>query len=200
MFMTKYILNSGGLKNNPEKANKFNKEIANGLGKSPRILFCYFATPRERWEEKFSEHSRQFSQSMANGVNPKFELAFPDKFIDQIKNSDAIIIHGGDDKLLLYWLKQYNLPEIWEGKIVAGSSAGSNALVKQFWTCDWRLIMDGLGILPVKFIPHYKSSYGQDDPRGAIDWDSAYKELEGYGNKSLPIYALEEGNFVVIEQ
>ncbi|EKE21485.1 MAG: hypothetical protein ACD_7C00216G0001 [uncultured bacterium] len=60
--------------------------------------------------------------------------------------------------------------------------------------------MDGLGILPIKFIPHYKSSYGEDDPRGSIDWESAYKELEGCGNKSLPIHALEEGNFIVIEQ
>jgi peptidase E len=96
---------------------------------------------------------------MDEDIKPKFELAFPNKFIEQIKNNEAIIIHGGDDKLLLYWLKQYNLPEIWEGKVIAGSSAGSDVLVKQFWTCDWRLIMDGLGILPIKFIPHYKSSY-----------------------------------------
>jgi peptidase E len=198
--MTKYILNSGGLKNNPEQADKFNKEIAKGLGETPNILFCYFAVPREHWEEKFARHAENFLESMDKDVKPKFELAFPDKFIDQIKNNDAIIIHGGDDKLLLYWLKQYNLPEIWEGKVIAGSSAGSNALVKHFWTCDWRLIMDGLGILPIKFIPHYKSSYGQEDPRGSIDWESAYKELEEYGNKSLPIHALEEGNFIVIEQ
>jgi len=198
--MTKYILNSGGLKNFPEKEKKFNKEIVKKLSKTPSILFCYFAVPREHWEEKFARHAENFLESMDKDIKPKFEMAMPDKFIDQIKNNDAIIIHGGDDKLLLYWLKQYNLPEIWEGKVIAGSSAGSNALVKYFWTCDWRLVMDGLGILPIKFIPHYKSSYGQDDPRGSIDWESAYKELEEYGNKSLPIHALEEGNFIVIEQ
>ncbi|MFA6513832.1 MAG: Type 1 glutamine amidotransferase-like domain-containing protein [Patescibacteria group bacterium] len=198
--MTKYILNSGGLKNNQEKAGKFNKEIVKGLGKEPSILFCHFAAAREYWEEKFANYTKNFLESMDRDIKPKFELAYPDKFIDQIKNNDAIIIHGGDDKLLLSWLKQYNLPEIWEGKIVAGSSAGSDVLVKQFWTCDWRLIMDGLGILPIKFIPHYKSSYGQDDPRGPIDWERAYKELKECGNESLPIYALEEGDFVVIEQ
>ena len=198
--MTKYILNSGGLKNFPEKAKKFNKEIVKKLSKAPNILFCYFAVPREQWEEKFVRHAENFLESMNEDIKPGFELAYPDKFIDQIKNNDAIIIHGGDDKLLLYWLTQYNLPKIWDGKVVAGSSAGSNVLVTQFWTCDWRLVMDGLGILPVKFIPHYKSSYGQDDPRGSINWESAYKELEEYGNKSLPIYALEEGDFIVIEQ
>ena len=198
--MTKYILNSGGLKNFPEKEKKFNKEIVKKLSKTPSILFCYFAVPREHWEEKFARHAEHFLESMDKDVKPKFELAFPDKFINQIKNNDAIIIHGGDDKLLLYWLKQYNLPEIWEGKVVAGSSAGSNTLVKHFWTCDWRQCMDGLNILPIKFIPHYKSGFGDNDPRGLIDWTKAYNELSEYGDKTLPMYALEEGDFIIFEK
>jgi hypothetical protein len=59
--------------------------------------------------------------------------------------------------------------------------------------------MDGLGILPMKFIAHYKSSYGGNDPRGPIDWDKAYSELSKYGDTSLPIHALEEGHFIVIK-
>lgn len=195
--MTKYILNSGGLKRYPDKADKFHKEIVKDLGPSPRILFCFFATPRELWEEKFIQYSQRFLLSMDDGIIPKIDLAFPDKFFEQVKNSDAIIIHGGDDKLLLYYLKKYNLPAIWQGKVVAGSSAGSDALVKYFWTCDWRCVMEGLGILPIKFIPHYKSNYDGDSPNGPIDWDKAYQELEDYGDKSLPIYALEEGDFIV---
>ncbi len=198
--MIKYILNSGGLKNNPEKANKFNQEVVKGLGKTPKILFCFFATVREEWEEKFINYTKLFLSSMDGEVKPQFELAFPDKFTEQIKNNDAIIIQGGDDILLLYWLKQYDLPKIWQSKVVAVSSAGSDALVKHFWTGDWRRIMDGLEILPIKFIPHFKSSYGQDDPRGPIDWEKAYKELEEFGDKSLPIHALEEGDFIVIEK
>lgn len=200
MFMTKYILNSGSLKDNPEKTVKFNKEIVKGLGKKPNILFCFFAVAREQWEERFAAYTKNFLKSMDNDINPKFELALPDKFVDQLKNTDAIIIFGGDDKLLLSWLKQYNLPKIWKDKIVAGSSAGSDALVTQFWAIDWRQVMDGLGILPIKFIPHYKSTFGQDDTRGPINWKNAYTELNNYGNKSLPIHALEEGDFIIIEQ
>jgi len=37
------------------------------------------------------------------------------------------------------------------------------------------------------------------DPRGSIDWESAKKELENFGDKSLPIYALEEGEFAIFE-
>ena len=60
--------------------------------------------------------------------------------------------------------------------------------------------MDGLGILPIKFIPHYKSNWGSDDPRGSIDWEAALRELEEYGDASLPIHALEEGEYIVIEK
>ena len=198
--MTKYILNSGGLKNNPEKAISFNREMVRGLGENPTILFCYFAVAREDWEEKFIIRTKSFLESMDKNINPKFDLAFPDKFINQVKNSDVILINGGDDNLLLYWLKKYNLPEIWKGKVVVGSSAGSNALVKHFWTCDWRMVMSGLGILPIKFISHFNSLYGKDNPQGPINWKNAQKELEDYGEKSLPIYPLEEGDFIIIEQ
>lgn len=198
--MTKYILNSGGLRDQTEKARKFNLEIIKGLGQTPRILFCHFAAGREYWEEKFAEYTARFSESIGQEITPKFELAFPDKFVEQLKNNQAVIIHGGDDLLLQYWLKQYDWPEIWRDKVVAASSAGSDALVRNFWTCDWRQAKDGLGILPIKFIPHYKSAYGQDDPRGPINWEKAYQSLADYGDKSLPIYALEEGDFIVIEQ
>jgi len=198
--MTKYILNSGGLKNHPEKAIKFNRAVVKGLGKNPRVLFCYFAVAREYWEEKFFNYTKRFLQSMSKGIEPEFELAFPDKFAEQLKNSDALIIHGGDDHLLLYWLRQYNLPKIWKSKVVAGSSAGSDVLVESFWTYDWRQVKKGLGILPIKFIPHYKSPIVQDNHRGSINWKKAFQELEEYGDKSLPVYALKEGDFIVIEK
>ncbi len=197
--MTKYILNSGGLKNKPEKAKKFFEEILKDSKQNPKMLLCFFAQPREDWEGKFEEYKLGFLE-FSNELNPIFELAMPDKFEEQVGNSDIIFIYGGDDHLLWYWLKQYNLPEIWKGKVVVGSSAGSDVLVKSFWTCDWRQCMDGLGLVSIKFIPHYKSTeYGKGDPRGSIDWNMAYEELKEYGDKNLPIYALEEGDYQVFE-
>ncbi|KKR20009.1 MAG: hypothetical protein UT48_C0024G0006 [Parcubacteria group bacterium GW2011_GWE2_39_37] len=197
--MPKYILNSGGLRNEPEKSRLFFIEIVKGLGETPKILFCFFAEKREVWEEKFETYKKHFSE-LAIDIAPTFELAFPDKFIEQMKNNDAVIIFGGDDHLVMYWLGQYNLYEICKSKVVATSSAGTNALVKHFWTCDWRKCFDGLGILPIKFIAHYESDYGNNDPRGPIDWQKGYNELAEYGDTSLPIHALEEGKFIVIEK
>jgi hypothetical protein len=99
-----------------------------------------------------------------------------------------------------YWLGKFDLPKIWDGKVIATSSASSHALSKQYWTCDWRKCNEGLGILPIKFLAHFKSEYGTSDPRGPIDWDKARKELEEFGDKSLQIYALEEGDFEIFEK
>ncbi|MDD5749542.1 MAG: Type 1 glutamine amidotransferase-like domain-containing protein [Patescibacteria group bacterium] len=198
--MIKYVINSGGSKNNPEGARRSVAETLKGLGEKPRLLFCFFAQKREDWENNFAEKVAGFKKMMPKNITPHFELAFPDKFEEQTKNSEAIIIFGGDDHLVQYWLKQFDLPKIWQGKVVSVSSASSNAMATHFWTCDWRQCLDGLGILPIKFIPHYKSNYGVDDPRGPVDWEKAYKELEKYGNKNLPIYALEEGEFITIEK
>jgi len=198
--MTKYILNSGGIKKYPDKLKKINQELVKDLSESPKVLICIFAEKREDWEEKYENNKQIMLENMPESISPSFELAMPNKFVEQVKNSEAIIILGGDDHLLRYWLDQFDIPKIWDGKTVSVMSASSDAMATNYWTCDWRQTGDGLGILPIKFIPHYKSDYGVDDPRGPIDWDKAYKELENYGDKSLPIYALEEGDFIVINK
>lgn len=198
--MTKYVLNSGGINNEPQRAKKFFAEVVEGLGNRPRILLCFFAQKREDWENRFAQDGIRLQAFMPEGVTPVWELAFPETFEKQIMVSDALYIHGGDDHLVQYWLNQFDLKKIWSGKVVATNSASSNALSKYFWTCDWRTSMEGLGILPIKFIPHYYSNFGSEDPRGPIDWDSAYHVLEAFGGANLPIYALREGEFVVIEE
>jgi hypothetical protein len=197
--MTKYVLNSGGLKNNIPGAKKFMAEMLRGLGSKPKVLFCFFAEKRENWEEKFPQYQEGFTKWAPKGVRPEFELAFPATFEEQIMKSDVIYIHGGDDHLVQYWLKKFDLPKIWEGKVIATNSASTHAVSAAYWTCDWREVGEGLGILPIKTLAHYKSSYGVDDPRGPIDWEKAKQELADYGDKSLPVYALEEGEFEVFE-
>ena len=166
--MTKYILNSGAVRKDPAKAKLFLAEIVKDLGASPKMLVTLFAEPREDWEEKFAGYNDGLGSKAPEGVKVSFELAFPDTFEKQVAKNDIVYIHGGDDHLLKFWFDQIKIPKIWQGKVVAASSAGSNMLVKNFWTCDWRQLMDGYGILPVKFLPHYKSDYGVNDPRGPI--------------------------------
>ena len=197
--MTKYVLNSGGIRNSSNKGKWFFSEVLKELGPVPKLLICVFAQQREKWEGKFAEDVENMKTIFTGEASPVLSLAFPDTFGEQVKNCDAIYVHGGDDHLIAYWLKQFDVPKIWEGKVVATSSAGSHVLSQSFWTCDWRKLMFGLNILPIKFIAHFNSNYGVSDPRGPIDWNEAYAQLEKYGATHLPIYALKEGEFVVFE-
>ena len=198
--MTKYVLNSGGLKHDPALKKEFHQELVQGLGDAPKFLLCNFAQVREDWEAKFPVYAASITEDMPAGVHPTFELAMPATFAAQCGQADVIYFHGGDDHLLQYWMKQYDLPKLFAGKVVATSSASSNMLAAHYWTCDWRQCFDGLGIVPIKFIPHYQSGYGADDPRGPIDWQRARDELAAYGDTTLPIHALTEGAYIVIEQ
>jgi len=196
--MTKYVLNSGGIKHSLDLKKKFHQEVVKDLGNSPKFLLCNFAQLREDWERKFPGYSDSIAEDMPDGVKPSFELAMPAEFVEQCKQASVIYFHGGDDHLLQYWMKQFDLPALFQGKVVATNSASSDMLTTHHWTSDWRSCADGLGILPIKFIPHYMSDTDYDDPRGPIDWQKAYDELAAYGDTTLPIHALKEGEFVIV--
>lgn len=196
--MTKYVLNSGGITNQPELKKRFHQELVKDLGTTPRFLLCNFAQGREYWEPKFRGYTEAISEDMPEGTKPTFVLAMPADFVEQCRRADVVYFHGGDDHLVQYWMRQFDLAEIFEGKVVAANSASADMLATHYWTCDWRECGDGFGVLPIKFIPHYLSNFGFDDPRGPIDWQKAYKELQAYGDTSLPIYAPKEGEFVVL--
>lgn len=197
--MTKYVVNSGGIKNEHRLKKQFHQELVKGLGEAPRFLLCNFAQGREYWEAKFQGYSDAIAVDMPDGVIPSFTLAIPDDFEKQCEDADVIYFHGGDDHLLKYWMSQFDMPKLFKDKVVATNSASSDMLSTHYWTCDWRKTGDGFGVLPIKFISHYQSAFGDDDPRGPIDWDEALKELTEYGDKSLKIYALKEGEYEVFE-
>lgn len=197
--MTKYVLNSGGWHNYPDRAKEFFGEVFKNASKNPIVLVCLFAVPREDWDARFASSVERITSVSPEGITPTFELALPDTFAQQIANAEVVSINGGDDHLLMFWLKQFDLPKIFDNKTIATSSASSHALSIHFWSADWRTCLDGLGILPIKFLAHFKSTYGSIDQRGPIDWAAANAELEKYGDTKLPIHAMEEGRFVILK-
>jgi len=197
--MTKYVLNSGGVKHGLRRKREFHQEIVQGLGVSPKFLLCNFAQGREYWETKFAGYAQSIAEDLSEGVTPSFELALPDTFIRQCDAADVIYFHGGDNDLLFYWMRKFDYSALFARKVIATSSASSCMIATNYWTCDWRACQDGFGILPIKFIPHYESDFGNDDPRGPIDWSRAYSDLESYGKPGVPILALHEGEYKIFE-
>jgi len=193
--MTKYILVGGYPWKAKDEGKAFYEEIAKGFTEPIRILICAFARPQEEWDETLREDKEVFIKHLpAKKIDLK--IAQPESFIDQVKWAQAIFFRGGSTSQLLNLLKQY--PE-WinhiEGKTVAGTSAGADMVSKYFVELTAIKLDEGLGLLPIKVLVHYKSDYNA--PR--IDWDKAYKALDRYKEK-LQVVTLREGEYKVISK
>lgn len=189
--MTKYILH-GGRSSVPSPNNQeFFDEICKDLPKKITVLSVLFARSKTVWEEKFEEDKRNFT-----GTQPKktftFILASEDltTFIDQIKQADVINLKGGITSQLQTQLAQIpNLEALFSGKVIVGSSAGALVLSKYYYENDKDKFSQGLGILPIKTFCHYT-----EEKSGKLT------QLISFVEPLESVYAIPEGEFVVIEQ
>mgnify|MGYP001565045257 CR=1 FL=1 len=190
--MTRYILVGGYPDKATDKGKAFCEEIIKDFKEPVRILDCIFARPRETWEEVFADDKEFFEKHLPNN---KFEiqLADPEKFIRQVKWADAIYFRGGRTTPLMELL---NKSKGWDGeldgKTLAGTSAGANMIAKYYYGLDSLELCNGLGLLPIKVIVHWRSDYNAPN----INWDKAHSELKNY-KEDLPIITLAEGQYEV---
>lgn len=193
--MTKYILVGGYLHKAKDGGKAFCEELVKGINNKPvKILNCMFARSRDSWDKKIKENDALFSKYIKDF---ELELALPDKFTEQVKRSDVIFLQGGYTSQLLELLNKDNgwIKEL-DGKVLAGTSAGAEVIAKYYYVLSTPRLGDGLGLLPVKLVPHWKSDYFDDSVQN-IDWEKVLKELKDY-KEELPIYTLVEGEFKVI--
>lgn len=192
--MTKYILIGGYIWKAPDGGKALCEEFIKDLNKSPiKILDCMFARPKESWEDKLEE-DRIFFSKYINNVS--LEMADPDFFVEQVKSADIIYLKGGETKPLIDILnKNPGWADELDGKVLAGSSAGGDVMAKYYAVGKTgRISGEGLGLLPIKFIPHWQSeTFDEYD----IAWDKLYEGLKAY-KEDLPIHTLKEGEFEVI--
>jgi len=190
----KFIL-VGGYPHKAEDGGKaFAEELVKGFRHPVKILECLFARPRDNWDKAYAE-DKEFFTALLPDNELEFQLALPEKFREQVKWADAIYIRGGASEAVLLELQKQS--EGWEkeleGKTLAGSSAGAHAISKYYYGLDDLKIGEGLGLLPLKVIVHYRSNYNA--PK--IDWDKAEQELKDY-KEDLELIKLPEGGFKVI--
>lgn len=188
--MTKFILH-GGYTSTPSIHNtNFFKEMVKGLSEPVKILNVYFAAEKGKWQELFEDDKNKFS-SFNPGIKMEFTLASDDMdtLIGQIKSTDVVYIRGGRE-LLVYEIfrKIENLKELFDGKVVGGSSAGAYVLSKYFYSNSRDSIQEGTGVLPIKCFAHYS-----DEKADKLQM------LKEYGEK-LEIYTIPDTEFVAIEK
>lgn len=192
--MTRYILVGGYPHKALDGGEAFVRALVEGYGEKPKILDCLFARPRENWAKAHEQDTAFFTTHLGEH-SFHIQMAEVETFREQIVWADAVYIRGGsvEDGLLEMIASVVDIKKLLEGKTLAGSSAGADAMSHSFYGLDTLRLHDGLGFVPAKVIPHWMSDYNAPN----IDWAKAYEELDAYKEK-LPILTLREGEFKII--
>lgn len=188
--MTKYILHGGATSNRSDNNKNFFFTMTENIPDDATILCVYFARPKEDWLMLFEQDKINFS-SVSQQKNLRFVLADDtiDTLTEQIKNADTVYLRGGDTDVLKNILGNVqNLNQLFQNKIISGSSAGVYVLSTYYYTNKKDRVEYGLGVLPIKTFCHYTEEKSH-----------ALNMLKTY-NEDLDIYAIPEEKFFVIEQ
>lgn len=192
--MTKYILIGGYPRKAEDGGKALAEEMAKGFQDPIKLLICYFARPRIQWEVNAVEDHLFFNGHLSPR-KVEYQMAQVDTFIEQLRWADVMYIRGGTTATLLEKLAQCgDWNKELDGKTIAGSSAGAMAIAKYDYNLDTLKLSEGLGLVPVKVLVHYRSNYNAPN----IDWDKAETELKAY-KEDLPVLCLREGEFKVYE-
>ena len=186
--MTKYILHGGATRVKSQSNSDFFIELTKDLDERKTILICLHSKIRERWDEVFeSLKVRIIEESGKNDLNIIMGSDDTEALTTQLKDASLIYLHGGDTPKLQKALAQIpNLKELFQNKIIAGSSAGVYVLSKYYYTEDYDTCNEGLNVLPIKSICHYS--------------EERSNKLEGLKNfgEGIEVVTLEEGKFIII--
>lgn len=210
--MKKIILHGGGI-GQDEKGKQFWREL---MGDGKRLLVVPFASPliNNLDDEKKPRFSRYvFFNSIVNRFNLRRTIwydvftatntgigvmvARDRRFQDQLRWADSIYFTGGTTQLLLEKLRgQTGWTKLLDGKIIAGESAGANALSTYCYGLDARQFLVGTCVAPVKVIIHFGSNYLGPN----FNWKKLYRQMrDNIGPPSMPIYPLCEGEYQILE-
>jgi len=188
--MTKYILHGGASKYDTDDNKKFFREIITSLSDSATILVVCYMMEGKNWDEVLEADKKTF---LNVAPNKNLNLVLADKqtsaFIGQIKNADAIYMHGGNTHVLKEYLdKIADLKNVWRGKIIAGTSAGALVLGEYYYENDDDTYNVGLGIFPFKLFCHY-----DNEKSDKLD------KLKSFGD-DIEVRTIAEQKFFIIEQ
>lgn len=172
--MTKYVLHGGAAQHPNAKNDKFFREVLKDASSYPKILLVHFASPPEKDQVNREKDINQFSRAKGGGQMTFYESK-KETFLEQIKNADIVYFGGGTTIKLVEELQKFgSLKETFEGKTIAGESAGMNFLAEYCYSKSGGGVMKCLGILPIKTIPHYSDAFREQK----VELERTQPELE----------------------
>jgi peptidase E len=190
--MTKFILHGGFTRVDNELNAGYYHEITRSLAKDAKVLVIPFS----RDDKEYSDVLKLETEKIQNSATNKqldVQIASENNLIDQIKNSDAVVIRGGNTNKLLTALKKHpSFKDAIKDKTVAGSSAGAYVLSTYYHSADSGKIHEGLKILPLRVICHFKSDQFNVT-------EKAIKAMDQYPN-NLELLVLKDHEWKVFNQ
>lgn len=184
--MTKYILHGGNSRDiNPDN-DSFFREMTLGSSGKTLVLLNYFSREDSEVEKLAEQDKKRFLQNSEN-KELEFEIAKPERFAEQLKRAYVLYMRGGTTEWLVKKMSQTpNLEQLFEGKVIAGSSAGVYVLSKYYWENDNNKVGEGLGIFNFKAYCHYTPN-----DREIVERLLSYKE-------KLPLFTLPNYKWTVL--
>ncbi len=155
--MTRFLLHGGRLKLKNPRNDTYLQALTKDLDDNDQVLFIGFARRNEADRNKVYE--REKSLILAQ-TNKKIEVvnATYENLIEQIKAAKVIEITGGQSPELVTDLQNYpDFVTSLRGKVVGGSSAGACLFSRYYWYGEENTVHEGLGLLPIRLVVHYKS-------------------------------------------
>lgn len=159
-----------------------------------KLAFCIFAQPESDWGETERANTAMFER-FAGKKRLQYQTMTPENFEKVSAWADVIYLPGGNSHHLSAQLAKHpNLAKLWDGKVIAGSSAGAVTLCAAYIYLQERTFGKGLGWVAASCIPHWRDQF--EDYTDA-DWDFAETELLKRYPK-LPLLCIPEGQFVEV--
>ena len=181
--MTKFVLHGGFNKDKGYIKDEFFQNALQDAPADVKICLVFFAELKEYLQLRIEQCKGQFNNN--KGLkNLEFKMASEENFLEGCAWADIIFLSGGRTVNLIESLKKFqNLRQVFKGKVIAGDSAGVNALGRFFYSIKTKEISEGLGILPFKIIVHYADDIG--NPLSEIEQNLETLFLHEYETKIL---------------
>jgi len=161
--------------------------------KNIKLAFCIFAQPESDWQETRASNISCFDK-FKGPRTIAYKTITPDTFAEVSAWADIVYIPGGEPHQLIDTVTACgDIAKLWDGKLIAGSSAGADLFCAGFTYLQDKTFGRGLGWIPASCIPHWRAAdFSGYTPS---DWDWAEQEsLKQLPN--MPVLCIPEGDFV----
>lgn len=153
-MLTTFLLHGGMLSQQDERNDAYFRKLTEGLKDGDQVLFIGFARRDEQERNEIYERDKGFILAQAQ-ADISCINATHDKIIEQLKQSKAVHITGGETPELIQDVLNYpDFIEGIKGKRIGGSSAGACLLSAYYFINDERGVLKGMGVLPIRLRVH----------------------------------------------